>query len=61
MDDKVMAVKVVGYDKKTNNNFPHVTIAVNRTGGGKPKDSNDIEKWQKVENGISLSGKIKNL
>jgi hypothetical protein len=61
LDDKALAVKVVGYDKPTNNAFPHVTIAINRSGGAKPKDSNDIKNWTKVPNGITLSGTIENL
>ena len=60
-DDKAIAVKVEGYDRKTNNNFAHVTIAINRVGGGKPKDSNDIKSWTNVSNGVLLSGEVKNL
>jgi tRNA nucleotidyltransferase/poly(A) polymerase len=44
MDDKVMAVGVSGYPSK--NDKPHITLAVNRAGGGKPVMSNFIEDWK---------------
>ena len=59
--DKASAVKVSGYDGKTNNKFPHVTLSVNRSGGGKPKDSNEITEWEPVQDDIYLTGTIKNL
>ncbi len=59
--DKAIAVKVAGYDKKTNNKFPHITLAIDRNGGAKPKDSNDITEWQNVQNGITLTGVVENL
>jgi hypothetical protein len=58
--DKAFAVKVSGYKGPTNNAFPHVTIAVNVNGGGKPKDSNSITDWIK-EQPIHLTGTIQNL
>jgi Fungal tRNA ligase phosphodiesterase domain len=61
LDDKALAVKVSGYNGKTNNAFPHITVAINRAGGAKPKDSNNIKNWTKVPNGITLSGTIENL
>lgn len=45
MDDKVAAVQVVVPDelnKFIKNKYPHITIAVNRKGGGKPVMSNDM-------------------
>jgi len=45
MDDKVAAVQVVvpqDLDKYIKNKYPHITIAVNRNGGGKPVMSNDM-------------------
>ena len=60
-NDKATAVKVSGYEGKTNNKFPHVTLAVNKNGGGKPKDSNEITEWEPVEDDIYLTGTIKNL
>lgn len=59
--DKAFAVKVSGYTGKTNNSFPHVTVAVNVNGGGKPKDSNSITEWIKVDKSIQLNGTIQNL
>ena len=52
MDDRAMAVGVLlpeGYS--TRNRFPHITIAVNREGGGKPSHSNRIEEehFQSIE------------
>ena len=61
MTDKALAVKVEGYDGKTNNAFPHITIAINRAGGAKPKDSNSIQNWEPVSNGLVLSGTVQNL
>jgi len=59
-NDKAFAVKVSGYDRKTNNAFPHITIAINRAGGGKPKDSNTITNWKSID-GINLEGTVENL
>jgi hypothetical protein len=61
LNDKALAVKVSGYDGKTNNNFAHITIAINRAGGAKPKDSNDIKNWTNVDNGIIIKGTVQNL
>ena len=60
-DEKACAVKVVGYNGKTNNAFPHVTIAVNESAGGQAKDSNKIKDWIPIKQHIVLSGEIKNL
>ena len=60
-NDKVCAVKVVGYKGKTNNAFPHVTIAVNESAGGKAKDSNTITDWTPISKHITLTGTIENL
>jgi hypothetical protein len=61
LDDKALAVKVEGYEGKTNNAYPHVTIAIDRANGAKPKDSNEIKNWTPVVNGIIISGVIENL
>jgi len=57
------AVKVEGYDGETNNKFPHVTLAINRDIGGKPKDSNDVSKWKPlhITDQIELNGVAENL
>jgi hypothetical protein len=47
ISDMAMAVQVDGYPSE--NAIPHITIAVNKDGGGKPKDSNDITKWQDIK------------
>lgn len=59
--DKALAVKVSGYNGKTKNSFPHITIAIDRVGGAKPKDSNVIEHWKVVGEPIILNGIIKNI
>jgi NEDD4-binding protein 2 len=46
LSEMAMAVQVEGYPSK--NEIPHVTIAINPD-GGKPKDSNQITKWQDVK------------
>jgi predicted kinase len=46
LSDMAMAVQVEGYPSKKA--IPHVTIAVNPE-GGKPKDSNDITKWEDIK------------
>lgn len=45
-DDKVAAVGVGGYTTK--NKHPHITLAVNRSNGGKPVMSNDLTQWTPV-------------
>lgn len=46
LSEMAMAVQVEGYP--SNNAIPHVTLAVNPD-GGKPKDSNEITKWQVIK------------
>lgn len=55
MDDKVMAVGVSGF--YTKNEKPHITLAVNRTNGGKPFLSNKLQDWSKVKP-LFLKGKV---
>jgi hypothetical protein len=47
ISDMAMAVQVDGYPSEKA--IPHITIAINKDGGGKPKDSNDITKWQDIK------------
>ncbi len=61
LSDKAFAVKVSGYKGVTNNKFPHITIAVNRVAGGKPKDSNDITNWTEIKSNSTYLGDIQNL
>jgi tRNA nucleotidyltransferase (CCA-adding enzyme) len=56
MDELVMAVGVKGYP--TTNSKPHITIAVNRDGGGKPFMSNKLTDWRPMGFPIELTGKV---
>lgn len=62
IDDRAMAVSVEDNGLSTNK-IPHVTIAVNKKGGGKPFHSNQIpiDNWKTVANRIRLSGKIQEI
>lgn len=55
---KAMAVQVEGYYSE--NNIPHITIAINRKAGAKPFDSNKIENWKDwgFTPGLTLNGTI---
>ena len=53
-DDKVFAVGVDGYP--TNNKKAHITLAVNRQGGGKPMMSNNLENWRPIGFPLVLKG-----
>ena len=57
ISDKAIAVRVIGYYSK--NLIPHVTVAVNIKGGGKPVDSNGITVWTPVDSVLKLSGELK--
>ena len=57
VSDKAVAVRVVGFHSE--NKIPHITVAVNVNGGGKPVDSNRIVNWVSVENGPKLKGTVK--
>lgn len=58
VSDKALAVRVEGYP--TSNAIPHITIAVNTAGGGKPYDSNKITDWGSIDVGqeIKLYGTV---
>jgi hypothetical protein len=57
-DDKVCAVKVET-EVPSKNKIKHITLGVNRNGGGKPKDSNNLTEWIPVRgNPIELVGLI---
>jgi predicted kinase len=53
ISEMAIAVKVDGYP--SDNEIPHVTIAINPN-GGKPVMSNDITDWKPLEAPISLNG-----
>ncbi len=57
ISDKAIALRV---DAKTMNTNSHITLAINRAGGAKPKDSNDIENWVPVE-GLSVWGVVEEI
>lgn len=46
IDDKVAAVGVSGFHSINSN--PHITIGVNRSGGGKPFQSNNLKDWKPI-------------
>ena len=54
ISDMAVAVKVHGYP--SDNMIPHITLGVNKKGGGKPVMSNDITKWEKLNSHINLRG-----
>jgi len=54
IDDLVMAVGVTGYP--TNNAKPHITMAVNVDGGGKPFFSNKLTDWKPIGFPLKVSG-----
>ena len=60
VSDKAIAVSVEFFNNeiKSKNEKPHITIAVNRSIGGKPYDSNKITKWYKIDKKIILSGRL---
>jgi hypothetical protein len=57
MDDMVVAVGVSGFDSK--NPKPHITLAVNRQGGGKPSMANKLNNWEKLKRPFYVTGKVK--
>lgn len=54
--DKAIAVEVTS-KIPSKNAIKHVTLAVNKAGGGKAKDSNNITNWEPVSP-ISLRGRV---
>ena len=55
MSDMAIAVKVLGYP--SNNDIPHITVAVNTEAGGKPFMSNKITNWKPLTH-INLIGVV---
>lgn len=56
--DKVLAVKCHAEGITSDNKTPHITIAVDRAGGGKPAMSNLITNWYEIKRPLLLTGKI---
>ncbi len=59
IDDVVIAVGVSGCYSKNNN--PHITLAVNRVKGGKPRMSNEIYSWKPYKGELILTGIVKEI
>lgn len=59
VSDKAIAVRVIGFPSE--NKIPHITVAVNVAGGGKPFDSNKITSWKTLPTPLKLSGTVKEL
>ena len=57
MDDKVIAIGVSS-GINAHNPKAHITLAVNRTNGGKPVMSNNLTNWEKLRRPLLLRGKI---
>ena len=55
ISDMTIALKVKGY--KVKSGLPHITVAVNRKDGGKPKMSKEIKNWRKIKP-IKLQGVV---
>jgi hypothetical protein len=55
-NDKAVAVKLES-NIPSQNNIKHITLAINRACGGKPKDSNHIVNWESAPL-ILLKGRI---
>ena len=60
IDQRVLAVGVDDMGL-SDNTIPHITLAVNRKGGGKPFHSNQLKDWQKVPNRVSLTGYVEEI
>jgi hypothetical protein len=56
VSDMAIAVKVSGYH--SDNDTPHITIAVNVSEGGKPVMSNNITDWKTLDKPINLTGMV---
>lgn len=57
INDMVAAVGVSGYYSEKEQ--PHITVAVNRKEGGKPKMSNELKRWDNIKRPIPLVGVVK--
>jgi hypothetical protein len=56
MDDKVIAVGVNGFESQ--NAKPHITLAVNKSTGGRPIMSNNLTDWKKLKRPLLITGKV---
>lgn len=60
-DERVVAVGIGDGGDLSNNKLPHITIGVNRAGGGKPVHSSEIKNWKPVSNRLRLTGTIEEI
>lgn len=54
VDDMAIAVGVSGY--YSDNNKPHITLAINKNNGAKPSMSNNITNWKSIKNKFMVKG-----
>lgn len=54
MNNNAMAIAVDGFD--SDNETPHITVAINKVNGGKPKDSKTIDEWKPLRRKLRLKG-----
>lgn len=52
--DKAVAVSAFCDEIKSENKIPHITLAINPTTGGKPKDSNEIKDWFSLKGFVDM-------
>lgn len=55
-EEKAMAVRIKPGAFPTRSETPHVTLAVNRSEGGKPYDSNKITEWVELDSPLIIEG-----
>jgi hypothetical protein len=58
--DKAVALKASIWtpDVPCHNVVPHVTMAIHKGNGGKPKDSNQIKQWIKLTRSVCVEGVV---
>lgn len=62
-NDRVIAAQVeINHEVvQSKNKIPHITLAINNAVNAKPKESNDIENWQKINQNFTINGIFKEL
>ena len=58
LSDRAMALMVDDSESISERPIPHITIAINKNNGAKPKDSNDIKEWKDLKFPFSVTGTI---
>ncbi len=60
VSEKAIAFEVEGYE--SDRKRKHITIAINKNKGGKPKDSNDIKIWRDIKSfNLTCEGIVKEI